>query len=116
MAIRDAPHQPERELPIFCRGTASPGGTVYNVDFNVPISCGGTLVCPGDVLVGDADGVAVIPRAMVEDVVEAVIYHEELEVYLRKLLSEGAGLQGVYPPSAETERRFREWREEQRRK
>lgn len=116
MAIRDAPHQPERELPIFCRGTASPGGTIYNVDFNVPISCGGTLVLPGDIVVGDDDGVAVIPSTMVDDVVEAVVYHEDLEVFQRKLLAEGAELKGVYPPSAETERRFREWREEQRRK
>jgi hypothetical protein len=37
-------------------------------------------------------------------------------VFQRKLLAEGAELKGVYPPSAETERRFREWREEQRRK
>lgn len=115
MAVRDSTHQPERELPIFCRGTASPGGTVYNVDFNVPIGCGGTLVCPGDIVIGDDDGVVVIPRALTDEVVEDVIYHEELETYLRKLLAEGAELRGTYPPSPETERRFREWRAEQSR-
>ena len=115
MAIRDATHQPERELPIFCRGTASPGGTVYNVDYNVPIGCGNTLVCPGDIVVGDDDGVAVIPQALVEEVVEAVIEHEELEVYLRQRLAEGAELKGIYPPSPETVNLFKEWRERQRR-
>ncbi len=114
MAVRDAPHMPERELPIFCLGAASPGGTVYNVDYNVPINCGGTLVLPGDVVVGDEDGVAVVPQSLIEVVVEDVLYHEEREVYLRKLLAEGAPLKGTYPPSEETDRRFREWREQQR--
>jgi regulator of RNase E activity RraA len=115
MCIRDAPYMAERELPIFCLGSASPGGTVYNVDYNVPINCGGTLVLPGDVVVGDEDGVAVIPQSLIETIVEDVLYHEEREVYLRKLLAEGAPLKGTYPPSAETDHRFREWREEQRR-
>lgn len=115
MCVRDAPHMAERELPIFCLGSASPGGTVYNVDYNVPINCAGTLVLPGDVVVGDEDGVAVIPQSMIGVIVEDVLYHEEREVYLRKLLAEGAPLKGTYPPSEETDRRFRAWREEQRR-
>ena len=57
MCIRDLPHMAERELPIFCLGSISQGGTVYNVDYNVPINCAGTLVIPGDVVVGDEDGV-----------------------------------------------------------
>jgi regulator of RNase E activity RraA len=114
MCIRDLPHMPERELPIFALGSISHGGTVYNVDYNVPINCAGTLVIPGDVVVGDGDGVAVIPAAMVPDVCEDVIYHEEREVFLRKLLDEGAPLKGTYPPSEETDRKFRAWRDEMR--
>lgn len=114
MCIRDLPHMAERGLPIFCLGNISQGGTVYNVDFNVPINCAGTLVIPGDVVVGDEDGVAVIPSAMVPQIVEDVVYHEEREVFLRKLLAEGEPLRGTYPPSEETDRRFRQWREEQR--
>jgi regulator of RNase E activity RraA len=112
MCIRDLPHMAERGLPIFCLGSISQGGTVYNVDYNVPINCAGTLVIPGDVVVGDEDGVAVIPRALVPQIVEDVQYHEEREVFLRKMLAEGAPLKGTYPPSEETDRRFREWREQ----
>ncbi len=115
MCVRDAPHMAERELPIFCLGSISQGGTVYNVDYNVPINCGGTLVIPGDVVVGDEDGVAVIPKEMVGVIVEDVLYHEEREVYLRKLLAEGRPLKGVYPTSPEVDAEFRAWREEQRR-
>ena len=111
MCIRDLPHMAEHGLPIFSLGSISQGGTVYNVDYNVPINCAGTLVIPGDVVVGDEDGVAVIPQALVPQVVEDVIYHEEREVFLRKLLAEGAPLKGTYPPSEETDRKFRAWRD-----
>lgn len=111
MCIRDLPHMAEHGLPIFALGSISQGGTVYNVDYNVPINCAGTLVIPGDVVVGDEDGVAVIPQALVPQVVEDVIYHEEREVFLRKMLAEGAPLKGTYPPSEETDRKFREWRD-----
>jgi regulator of RNase E activity RraA len=114
MCIRDLPHMLERGLPIFCLGSISQGGTVYNVDYNVPINCAGTLVIPGDVVVGDEDGVAVIPQALVPQIVEDVIYHEEREVFLRKMLAEGAPLKGTYPPSEETDRKFRAWRDEMR--
>ena len=114
MAVRDAPHMQEHGLPVFCRGSAAPGGTVYNVDFNVPINCGGTLVIPGDIVVGDDDGVVVIPRAMVGDVVEDVLYHEEREEFLRLRLAEGAELRGTYPASPATDQLFREWREKRR--
>jgi regulator of RNase E activity RraA len=115
MCIRDLPHMAERALPIFCLGSISQGGTVYNVDYNVPINCAGTLVIPGDVVVGDEDGVAVIPAALVPQIVEDVQYHEEREVFLRQRLADGAPLKGTYPPSEETDRQFREWREEMRR-
>jgi len=110
MAIRDSAHMPERDIPIFCRGSASPGGTVYNVDFNVPIGCAGVLVMPGDVIAADGDGVVVIPRGLLETVVEGVLTHEELEVFLRLRLSQGAPLRGTYPPDAHTQRAFQEWR------
>jgi regulator of RNase E activity RraA len=111
MAVRDSPHLAEKQLPIFCRGTASPGGTVFNVDFNVPIGCAGVLVCPGDILVGDDDGVVVIPLALVEKVVQELAIHEEREEYIRGLLAQGVPLDGVYPTREEIEQQFQSWRQ-----
>src|SRR5215472_7429440 len=82
MCVRDSPQMPEKNIPIFCRGSAAPGGTVFNVDYNVPIGCAGVLVCPGDIMLGDEDGVVVIPSAMVPDVVEEVILYEDREDYI----------------------------------
>ncbi len=110
MAVRDSVHIKGHGMPVFCRGVVSPGGRVYSVDYNVPIGCAGTLVIPGDVLVGDDDGIVVIPHATLGALVEAVVYHEEREEYLRLLLADGAELRGTYPASPETDRRFREWR------
>jgi 5-oxopent-3-ene-1,2,5-tricarboxylate decarboxylase / 2-hydroxyhepta-2,4-diene-1,7-dioate isomerase len=97
-------------IPIFCRGSAAPGGTVFNVDYNVPIGCAGVLVCAGDIMLGDEDGVVVIPRAMVADVVEEVALHEDREDYIRLMLTRGVPLDGLYPMGAETEKSFLEWR------
>jgi regulator of RNase E activity RraA len=41
-------------------------------EINVPVSCGGVVVMPGDVVVGDSDGVAVVPRAHAAEVLELV--------------------------------------------
>lgn len=110
MCVRDSPHMPEKKIPIFCLGSASPGGSVFNVDYNVAIGCAGTLVCPGDIVLGDDDGVVVIPSAMVADVVADVLLHEDREEYIRLMLAEGASLEGLYPMGPEIERRFLEWR------
>ena len=110
MAVRDSVHIAAHGMAVFCRGVASPGGRIYSVDYNVPIGCAETLVIPGDVLVGDDDGIVVIPQTIFGEVVEAVVYHEEREEYLRLLLADGAELRGTYPVSPETDQRFREWR------
>lgn len=110
MCVRDSPRLAEKQLPIFCKGCVSPGGSVFNVDYNVPIGCAGVLVCPGDIIAADDDGVVVIPRAMAADGAEEVLLHEDREEYIRAMLSRGAPLEGLYPMGPEMERRFLEWR------
>ncbi|MEH7178105.1 RraA family protein [Neobacillus vireti] len=67
--IRDIIGVKKLNFPVFCKGTtvasSAKGGWG---EVNVPISCGGTSICPGDIIVGDADGVVVIPKAIEEDV------------------------------------------------
>ena len=72
-AIRDVEGITRLGFPAFSR-TVSPGSCDKDGpgEINVPISCGGTVVCPGDLIVGDADGVAVVPRGDVEVVLKLV--------------------------------------------
>lgn len=61
------------DLPVFCRGTMSiSAGGARPGWLNVPVICGGIIVHPGDLVVGDGDGVVVVPRAHIAEVVAAV--------------------------------------------
>ncbi len=69
---------------------------------NVQVQCGGALVRPGDVMVGDNDGVLVVPSWMAGAVMERAVEHEEAEMYAkRKILAERAPPARYYPPSPE---------------
>jgi regulator of RNase E activity RraA len=72
-AIRDVDGIAKLAFPAFSR-TVSPGACDKDGpgEINVPISCGGAVVMPGDIVVGDADGVAVVPRAHAEEVLALV--------------------------------------------
>ncbi len=76
----------------------------------VPIGCGGVLVEPGDVVVGDQDGVVVFPLALADEVAEAGHTQERLEEYLWQRVTAGESILDVYPPSDET---LTAWRAEQ---
>jgi len=61
------------DIPIFCRGTLSISGEATKPGWlNVPVICGGVIVNPGDLILGDADGVVVVPQARIAEVVAAV--------------------------------------------
>ena len=69
--IRDGQENRADELPVFCRGVC-PGGPHkgWPGNINVPISCAGVAVLPGDIIVGDDDGIAVVPRSRATEVLE----------------------------------------------
>ena len=114
MAVRDLPHLAEKGLPIFCPGSVSPGSMMFNVDYNVPIGCAGVLVLPGDILVGDDDGVVVVPRTVLDEIVEEVLLFEAREEFIRIMLERGHSQRGLYPMGPEMQERFRVWWAEKR--
>lgn len=78
---RDAAEIRQAGFPVFSR-TIIPSSTVgryVTVGVNVPVTCGGVLVSPGDIIVGDTDGVVVVPRAAAADVLAAARQIEETE-------------------------------------
>ena len=72
-AIRDVSEIADLSFPAFSR-SVSPGGCDKDGpgEINVPIACGGTAVMPGDIVLGDEDGVVVVPREAAEEVAELV--------------------------------------------
>jgi regulator of RNase E activity RraA len=79
-AVRDVEGLTKLAFPAFSR-TVSAGGCDKDGpgEINVPVSCGGTVVSPGDIVVGDRDGVVVVPRADVEEVLSLVVELMERE-------------------------------------
>ena len=70
-AIRDTAQIRRDRLPVFARGVVpNAGGAEYRGETSVPIQCGGAVVCPGDWIVSDEDGVVVVPAARLKETVE----------------------------------------------
>jgi regulator of RNase E activity RraA len=67
-------------------------------------------VYPGDILVGDGEGVAVIPRHIADDVAEEAFEQTIFEDFVQEQIEAGRGLFGIYPPSPETREDFKRWR------
>jgi 2-keto-4-pentenoate hydratase/2-oxohepta-3-ene-1,7-dioic acid hydratase in catechol pathway/regulator of RNase E activity RraA len=78
-------------------------------DTDVTIACGGTAVQPGDIIVGDADGVLVIPPAMIEDVVDDAIEQERQEAFIANHVGKGESVDGLYPMNDEWKARYAKW-------
>ena len=89
-ACRDKLDLVEMNFPVFCRGV-NPNGTRKESlgAINEPIQCGGLLVNPGDIIIGDADGVVVIAADKAEDVLEKSLLKKAKETDLKPLLAEG---------------------------
>lgn len=103
-AIRDIEILRSMEIPVFYREAhACPGPmAIWPIEADVPIQCGGVLVFPGDVIIGDEDGVVVIPSAQAAKVAEMGVVEEEMEAFVRNYLSKGGNLGDFYPPNEKT--------------
>ena len=111
-AVRDSPEIAAQPFPVFAAGrSASIGLSAHHaVDCDVPIACAGVAVFPGDVLVGDAEGVIVIPRHLATAIAQPAVEQEELERFLLEKVAAGAPLPGTYPPSEQTMVEFEIWK------
>lgn len=114
-AFRDTPVFRAIDLPTYARGQSpNISSTVHHpVDINVPIACGGVAVLPGDVVVGDAEGVIVIPRALAEEVARDAEAQERREAFILSKVEGGSSIVGVYPPDENTLREYEAWQREQ---
>jgi regulator of RNase E activity RraA len=110
--LRDSPEIAARDFPVYCKAASAPISLIHHhaVDMNVPVACGGVAVYPGDVIVGDGEGVIVIPRDIADAVAKDCYEQEQLEAFVQQEIAAGRPLPGTYPPNAETRARFEAWR------
>ncbi|MFZ2736907.1 MAG: ribonuclease activity regulator RraA [Burkholderiaceae bacterium] len=112
--VRDSGPISEMDFPVYCAGGSAPLNLIQHhaIDLNVPIGCGGVAVYPGDIIVGDEEGVAVIPQHLVDEVARDAAEQEVMEMFLLERVQAGAILRGTYPPNAETKAAFAVWCQE----
>jgi 5-oxopent-3-ene-1,2,5-tricarboxylate decarboxylase / 2-hydroxyhepta-2,4-diene-1,7-dioate isomerase len=111
--LRDSAVVAELDIPVF-HGGAHPavlGRRHIPWDIDIPIGCGGTTVVPGDIVVGDDDGVVVIPRAIAEEVLGDAIEQERQEEFITEQVRAGHGVEGLYPLSEAWKDAYQQWRE-----
>jgi regulator of RNase E activity RraA len=109
--VRDSGIIANLGFPVFCAGASAPANLTkhHAVDMNLPIGCGGVAVYPGDIIVGDVDGVVVIPRHLADEVARDAAEQERLEEFISKKVEAGAILRGTYPPNSETMDEYHLW-------
>ena len=95
-------------IPVYTAGAhpAVLGRKHVPWDHDVTIACGGTTVQPGDILVGDADGVIVIPPAMLNEIVDAALAQEVEDAWIAARVAEGHAVDGLFPMNASWRERF----------
>jgi regulator of RNase E activity RraA len=110
--VRDSAAIRAIDLPVFCAGPSAPTNRVLHhaVDYNLPIACGGVAVYPGDIVLGDADGVCIIPRGIVDEVARDAAQQEMLEGYIQQRVAKGEALPGLYPVNERTRAEYEAWK------
>ncbi|MCY4081673.1 MAG: ribonuclease activity regulator RraA [Caldilineaceae bacterium] len=113
-ALRDTPFFRSLELPTYIRAAHATTSFVahHPVEMQVPIGCAGVAVTPGDVVVGDAEGVVIVPAHLAEEVAQGGYEQEIREGFFQEKVAGGASIVGVYPPNDETLAEFEQWRRE----
>jgi len=110
--LRDSMEIAQLPFPTYCAGPSAPTNLIkhHAVDLNVPIGCGGVPVFPGDVLVGDGEGVVVIPAEIADSVAQESADQDVFETFVTEKVKGGASIVGLYPPNEATQKEYAEWR------
>jgi regulator of RNase E activity RraA len=112
--FRDSPEIAKLLIPAYHERPASPTNLTRHqaLDINVPIGCGDAPVFPGDVIVGDAEGVVVIPAHIADEIATEAVEMTAFEDFVTEEVLKGRSILGLYPATdPQTERDFAAWRE-----
>ncbi|NTF34535.1 ribonuclease activity regulator RraA [Rhizobium skierniewicense] len=112
--FRDAASIGALGMPSYYAKPSAPTNLTLHeaIDINVPISCGDVAVFPGDVLVGDNDGVMVIPAHLADELAEECTSMESYEEFVLEQVNAGEAIIGLYPCTKdEYQQRYDAWRE-----
>jgi regulator of RNase E activity RraA len=116
--FRDSPEIAQLGIPAYHNRPSAPTNLTLHqaLDINVPIGCGDVPVWPGDVVVGDAEGVVVIPAHLADEIAAEAVEMTAFEDFVTEEVMKGRSILGLYPPTDEqTNIDFAAWRKANRR-
>jgi regulator of RNase E activity RraA len=98
--FRDAPDIAKLAIPAYHHRASAPTNLTLHqaLDINVPIGCGDVAVWPGDVMVGDGEGVVVVPAHLVEELTAEALEMTAFEDFVTEEVMKGRSIIGLYPP------------------
>ncbi|HZQ61132.1 MAG TPA: ribonuclease activity regulator RraA [Casimicrobiaceae bacterium] len=111
--FRDSTEIAALAIPAYHHRPASPTNLTHHqaIDINVPIACGDAPVFPGDVIVGDGEGVVVIPAHMADEIAAEAVEMTVFEDFVTEEVLKGRSILGLYPATdPQTQKDFAQWR------
>lgn len=111
--FRDSPDIAKLGFAAYHHRPSAPTNLTLHqaIDINVPIGCGDVAVFPGDVVVGDAEGVIVIPAHLAAEIADEAVEMTAFEDFVQERVMDGQSILGLYPPTDEANRlAFEAWR------
>ncbi len=111
--FRDSPDIARLPFPAYHQRPSAPTNLTLHqaIDIDVPIGCGDVAVWPGDIVVGDAEGVVVMPAHLADEVAAEAAEMTAFEDFVTEKVLEGRSIVGLYPPTEERSRgEFAAWR------
>lgn len=111
--FRDAPEIAALSIPAYHNRPSAPTNLTLHqaIDINVPIGCGDAPVFPGDVIVGDGDGVVVIPAEIADEIADEAVEMTAFEDFVTEEVLKGRSILGLYPATdPQTGIDFAAWR------
>ena len=104
--FRDSPEIARLAIPAYHQRPSAPTNLVLHqaIDINVPIGCGDVAVFPGDVVVGDAEGVIIIPARLADEIADEAWEMTIYEDFVTEEVMKGRSILGLYPATDEQTR------------
>ncbi len=114
--FRDSPDLADLDFPTYQVQPSAPTNLTrhHAMDLNVPIGCGDVAVYPGDILVGDAEGVVVIPAGIANEIADEAWAMTQFENFVEEQVRAGRTIFGLYPPDEKTRAEFEAYRAKQK--
>ena len=101
--FRDCEGIGKLDMPAYCQGPSAPTNLTLHeaIEINAPIACGDVAVFPGDVMLGDGDGVMVIPAHLADEIAQECTGMESFEDFVLEQVLDGKAVIGLYPPTSD---------------